>query len=54
MTSLEAIVGIKLFCPTSAQGSSQKGMRMVRSLHEASHWHGDRRLSLHVNMEPSS
>lgn len=38
MTSLEAILGIKLSCPTSAQGSSQKGM--VRSLHEASHWHG--------------
>lgn len=41
MTSLEAILDIKLFCPTSAQGSSQKETRMVRSLHEASRWHGD-------------
>lgn len=41
MIPLEAILGMEVFCPTSAQGSSQKGMRMVRSLHEASRWHGD-------------
>jgi len=40
MTSLEAVLGVKPFYPTSAPRSSQKGMRMVRSPHEASRWHG--------------